>query len=274
MPRDEVRHNTGDNRVDVLSRRRTVSAMEWWEAALLVAGGLGAGIVNAVAGGGSMLTVPLLVLAGVPGNSANGSNRVGILTGNLAAAAQFRRLGVEGLQHASVVLVPALVGSLVGSLGISRLTDDTFETLFGLLMIPLVLLTINKPRVRTDGATWSRTTTTLVFFGVGVYGGAVQAGVGLVMLAALSRAGFDLITANSIKVLVNLAVTMVALPVFIAQGQIEWIPAMVLAVGLTAGGWIGARLGVDRGEEWIRRVMILAAVALALKLIGVYDWLF
>jgi len=258
----------------VLCRRHTVSAMEWWEAALLVVGGLGAGIVNAVAGGGSMLTVPLLVLAGVPGNSANGSNRVGILTGNLAAAAQFRRLGVEGLQHASVVLVPALVGSLVGSLGISRLTDDSFETLFGLLMIPLVLLTFNKPRVRTDGASWSRTTTTLVFFGVGIYGGAVQAGVGLVMLAALSRAGFDLITANSIKVLVNLAVTMVALPVFIAQGQVEWIPALVLAAGLTAGGWIGARLGVDKGEEWIRRVMILAAVALALKLIGVYDWLF
>ncbi len=248
--------------------------MEWWEAVLLVVGGLGAGVVNAVAGGGSMLTVPLLVLAGVPGNSANGSNRVGILTGNLASAAQFRRLGVEGLQHASLVVIPALVGSLVGSIGISRLTDDTFETIFGLLMIPLVLLTINKPKVRTDGATWSPTTTSLVFFGVGIYGGAVQAGVGLVMLAALSRAGFDLVTANSIKVLVNLAVTVVALPVFIAQGQVDWLPALLLAAGLTVGGWVGARLGVDKGEEWIRRVMVVAAVALALNLIGVYDWIF
>ncbi len=248
--------------------------MEWWEAVLLVVGGLGAGVVNAVAGGGSMLTVPLLVLAGVPGNSANGSNRVGILTGNLASAAQFRRLGVEGLQHAALVVIPALVGSLVGSIGISRLTDDTFETIFGLLMIPLVLLTINKPKVRSDGATWSRTTTSLVFFGVGIYGGAVQAGVGLVMLAALSRAGFDLVTANSIKVLVNLAVTVVALPVFIAQGQVDWVPALLLAAGLTAGGWVGARLGVDKGEEWIRRVMIVAAIALALNLLGVYDWIF
>lgn len=248
--------------------------MEWWEAVLLVVGGLAAGTVNAVAGGGSMLTVPLLVLAGVPGNAANGSNRVGILTGNLASAAQFRRLGIEGLQHASVVLVPALIGSLVGSLGVSQVTDDTFETAFGLLMIPLVLLTINKPKVRTEGDTWSRATTTAVFFAVGVYGGAVQAGVGLVMLAALSRAGFDLVTANSIKVLVNLAVTVVALPVFIWQGQIEWIPALLLAAGLTAGGWIGARLGVDKGEEWIRRVMIAAALALALHLLGVYDWLF
>lgn len=248
--------------------------MEWWEALLLVVGGLAAGTVNAVAGGGSMLTVPLLVLAGVPGNSANGSNRVGILTGNAASAVQFRRLGVEGLKHSAVVLLPALAGSLVGSLGISRLTDDTFETVFGLLMIPLILLTINKPKPRTDGQAWSRTTTMAVFFAVGIYGGAVQAGVGLVMLAALSRAGFDLVTANSIKVLINLAVTTVALPVFILQDQIEWVPALLLAVGLTAGGWIGAKLGVDKGEEWIRRVMIVAAVALALNLIGVYEWLF
>ncbi len=247
--------------------------MEWWEAVLLIVGGVAAGAVNAVAGGGSMLTVPLLVLAGVPGNAANGSNRIGILTSNLASSAEFRRSGIEGLTHALPVVGPALVGSLIGSLGISRLTDDTFETVFGLLMIPLILLTINKPKVRVDGDTWSRATTTLVFLGVGMYGGAIQAGVGLVMLAALSRAGFDLVTANSIKVLVNVAVTLVALPVFIAQGNIRWLPAVILAVGLTIGGWLGARLGVAKGEEWIRRVMIGAAIALALRLLGIYGWI-
>ncbi len=222
-----------------------------------------------------MLTVPLLVLAGVPGNSANGSNRVGILAGNMASAAEFKRLGVEGLQNATLVIAPAVVGSLVGSIGISRFTSDSsFERLFGLVMIPLILLTINKPKVRTDGKTWSHTTTTLVFFVVGIYGGAIQAGVGLVLLAALSRAGFDLVTANLIKVLVTLAVTVVALPVFIAQGQVSWGPALTLAAGLTFGGWIGARLGVAKGDAWIRRVMIFAALALALKLLGVYDWIF
>ncbi len=220
-----------------------------------------------------MLTVPLLVLAGVPGNAANGSNRVGILTSNFAAAAQFRRLGVDGLAHAAGVVVPALIGSLIGSLGISRLTDDTFETVFGLLMIPLILLTINKPSVKSDSEPWGRATTIAVFLVVGIYGGAVQAGVGLVMLAALSRAGFDLVTANSIKVLVNLAVTCVALPVFIIAGDVRWAPALLLAIGLTAGGWLGARLGVTKGEEWIRRVMVVAALALAARLLGVYDWI-
>ena len=89
--------------------------MEWWEAALLIVGGVFAGAINTVAGGGSMLTVPLLVLAGVPGNSANGSNRIGVMASNVSAAASFRRLGVDGLGHAIPVLVPVVAGSLVGS---------------------------------------------------------------------------------------------------------------------------------------------------------------
>ena len=262
--------------------------MLWWEALLLFGGGALAGVINAMAGGGSILTVPLLVLAGVPGNSANGSNRVGILTSNAASAATFRKLGVDGLSHAAPVLGPAVVGSLVGSIAISRLTDDTFETVFGLLMIPLILLTIFKPKPKapppeatanvSDSGTaaapadsvnsWSLPVTMAVFFGVGIYGGAVQAGVGLVMLAALTRAGFDLVLANSIKVLVSLVVTMVALPVFLIQGKVEWLPALVLAAGLTIGGWLGARIAVQGGERVIRVVMVVAAIGLAARLLG------
>lgn len=244
--------------------------MTWWEAVLLVVGGLFAGGINAVAGGGSTLTVPLLVLAGVPGISANGSNRVGILTSNAAAAASFRRLGVQGLAHAGPVLVPVLLGSLVGSIAIGGLTDDAFETVFGLLMIPLIVLAIKKPKVKADGPTWSRTTTIVVFFLIGIYGGAIQAGVGLVLLAALTRAGFDLIIANNIKVLVTFAVTAVALPVFIVQGQIAWVPALILAAGFTAGGWVGAHVAVGGGEKVIRAVMIGATLVLAGSLLGLY----
>ena len=163
--------------------------MTFWEAALLVVGGTFAGAINTVAGGGSTLTVPLLVLAGVPGNVANGSNRVGVITSNAAAATSFKRLGVDGFAHALPVLGPVVAGSLLGSLAISRLTDDAFETVFGLIMIPLIILSIRRPQFRTDGARWSRTTTSVVFFAIGIYGGAIQAGVGLVLLAALTRAG-------------------------------------------------------------------------------------
>ncbi|MEZ5279645.1 MAG: sulfite exporter TauE/SafE family protein [Acidimicrobiales bacterium] len=246
--------------------------MTWWQALLLVGGGVVAGMINAVAGGGSTLTVPLLVLAGVPGNSANGSNRVGILAQNAASATSFKRLGVDGVAHAAPVLLPVVAGSLTGSYLISQLTDETFETAFGLLMVPLIILSVRKPKFRTEGVThWSKPVTLAVFFGIGCYGGAVQAGVGLVMLAALTRAGFDLVTANSVKVLINVVLTAVALPVFIIQGKVDWIPALTLAVGLTIGGWLGAHAAVRGGERLIRMVMVAAAIALAAKLLGLFG---
>lgn len=244
--------------------------MTWWEAVLLVLGGTTAGIINAMAGGGSTLTVPLLVLAGVSGNDANGSNRVGILTSNIATAWSFHQQGVTAYREAAPILVPVVIGSLVGSIGISRVTDDAFETIFGLLMLPIIFLSIRKPKPRLDGETWSRATTIAVFMGIGIYGGAIQAGVGLVLLAALTRAGFDLVTANVIKVLITLVVTAIALPVFIVNGQVRWIPALILAAGLAFGGWLGARIAVKGGERVIRVVMVVAALVLAGRLLGLY----
>ena len=244
--------------------------MAWWEALLLVVGGAGAGVINTMAGGGSALTVPLLVLAGVPGNQANGSNRVGVLTASGSAVASFRRSGIDGGKSAGPVLAPVVFGSLIGSLGISRLADETFETIFGLLLIPVIALTIFKPKPREGVEPWSTAVTSVVFFGIGLYGGAFQAGVGLVMLAALTRAGFDLVTANSVKVLVNLVVTCVALPVFIVQGNVAWGPALVLATGFLVGGWFGAKLAVTGGESVIRVFMVGAALFLAARLVGVW----
>ncbi len=245
--------------------------MAWWEALLLVIGGLFAGAINTVAGGGSMLTVPLLVLAGVPGNAANGSNRVGILTSNVAAVATFRRLGVDGLRHASRVVVPVVLGGFIGSFAVGRILDDAaFERVFGLLMIPLVILSVRRPSNASGDRAWSTTKVVIVFLLIGIYGGAFQAGVGLVLLAALTRSGFDLVMSNSIKVIVNTAVTVVALPVFILSGDIAWAPALVLAAGFVVGGWLGAQASFRGGEVLIRRVMVVAALALAGRLIGFY----
>jgi len=244
--------------------------MTEWEALLLVVGGLAAGVINTMAGGGSALTVPLLVLAGVPGNQANGSNRVGVLASSASAVASFRRSGVDGTKGAAPVLVPVVVGSLIGSFAISQVADDTFETIFGLLLIPIIILTIFKPKPAEGVDPWPMTVTAVVFFGIGLYGGAFQAGVGLVMLTALTRAGFDLVTANSVKMLVNLVVTSIALPVFILQGQVVWAPALVLAAGYLVGGWFGAKLAVRGGERIVRVFMIGAALFLAGRLIDLW----
>jgi uncharacterized membrane protein YfcA len=243
----------------------------WWEALLLVGGGLVAGIINTMAGGGSLLTVPLLVLAGVPGNQANGSNRVGILTSSAAAVASFRHSNATDISGSRRVLVPTVIGSIVGSYTISRLADDTFETVFGLLMIPIVILTVINPKPRLDAQPWPGWVTVVVFAGIGLYGGAFQAGVGLVLLAALTRAGYDLVTANNVKVLVNLVVVCFALPVFIIQGNVVWAPALVLALGFLVGGWFGAKLAVKGGERLVRIFMVVASLVLASRLLGFWG---
>ena len=114
------------------SRSGEAAELTWWEGLLLVLGGLAAGVINTMAGGGSALTVPLLVLAGVPGNQANGSNRVGILAASAAAVLSFRRSKATSLAGSGKVLLPAVIGSVVGSYTISQVADDTFETVFGL----------------------------------------------------------------------------------------------------------------------------------------------
>ena len=141
-------------------------------------------------------------------------------------------------------------------------------------MIPLILLTIFKPKADGEAEPWSLNVTIGVFFCIGLYAGAIQAGVGLVLLAALSRSGYDLISANVVKVIFIFFATVIALPVFIIQGDIRWVPAFLLAIGLSAGGWVGAKFAVRGGEKWIRGVMIVAAIALALRLLGVWEWVF
>ena len=237
---------------------------------LLVVGGLFAGCVNTIAGGGSLLTVPLLILIGVPGDVANGTNRIGIATSSISAAETFRRQGVSGLCQVVPVLVPVITGSLIGSLLISRVDAEAFERVFGVIMIPLLLLSLRPPKVQVAARPWSGPVATAVFFSVGLYAGAFQAGIGLLMVLALSRSGLDVVVANSVKVLVVLAVTCTALPVFIAGSLVDWQPALVLAAGFGVGGALGARITVAGGERVVRPVLTVAVLAMAGRLLGLY----
>ncbi len=249
--------------------------METLDVVLLLVGGMFAGVVNAMAGGGSMLTVPLLVVAGVPGVAANGSNRVGILTSNLSSFLSYRQEG-KVIDKATLlpIVPPAVLGAAIGAFGVSQLTNDRFEQVFGLLMIPLIVLTVRKPKLTVHTDPWPPAVLAVGAFGVGIYAGAIQAGVGLILLAVLSRSGMDLVTANVVKVVFTFFATMIALPIFILEGHVEWLPAIILAFGLSVGGWGGAKLAVRGGETPIRMVMIAAALVLALRLLGFWSWFF
>jgi uncharacterized membrane protein YfcA len=246
--------------------------MSPFEVALLVLGGFVAGIANTLAGGASLLTVPLLVLVGLPGTVANGTNRFGVCVQNIVASWRFRAEGVSGFRDAVPVLLPVAVGSTIGATVISQVSDTTFERLFGVVMV-LLLLPMLGPggsAKRGAGPRWSAPTRSLVFFLIGLYGGAFQAGVGIALVMALSYAGFDLVRANSIKVVVNALLTAVALPVFILQGQVLWLPGAILAVGFVGGGLVGVRLAVRGGERVIRPVLAVCVLALAGRMLGLY----
>lgn len=240
------------------------------EVAILFGGGLAAGVVNTLAGGGSLLTVPLLVLVGLPGTVANGTNRIGILVQNAVASFRFRALGVSGFRSAAAIVLPISAGSLVGAATIARVSDASFERAFGLLMLLVLVPTLRPPRPRPDARPWPRWVTALVFFAIGLYGGAFQAGVGLLLVTALAHAGHDLVRANSIKAVVNLALTLFALPAFLLAGQIAWGPALALAGGFWMGGELGARAAVRGGERIIRVAMALAVLVLAGRMLGLY----
>jgi len=245
--------------------------LDLYDSILLVAGGLFAGVFNTLAGGGSLVSVPLLVLVGLPGTIANGTNRVGIFAQSVSAARSFRAEGVSGVRQGLPLLLPIALGSVIGAFVISHVADDTFEWLFGLIMIALLPPILVRPKPAADGQSrWSRSTTFIVFFAIGLYGGAFQAGVGILLVLALAHSGYDLVKANSIKVVINTVLTATALPVFIAQGQVLLVPALLLATGYATGGAIGARVAVRGGERIIRPVLVAAVLALAGKMLGAY----
>jgi uncharacterized membrane protein YfcA len=240
------------------------------EIAALLGGGLCAGVANTLAGGGSLLTVPLLVLLGLPGTLANGTNRVGVLLQSLVAAWRFRSSGRLELHSLLPVLVPVVAGSLVGASAISRVTDAAFERLFGIVMLALLVPTLRRGGAARPGPGFGRVGSALVFFGLGLYGGSIQAGLGIPLLFALVHTGHDLVRANAVKVAVNACVGAAAVPVFALEGQIAWLPALVLGAGFAAGAELGVRVAVAGGERAIRPFLAVAVLALAGRMLGLY----
>jgi uncharacterized membrane protein YfcA len=240
---------------------------------ILAIGGLVAGVINTLAGGGSLLTVPLLVFMGLPATTANGTNRIGVLFQNIVSTSRFRKEGLDGIRGAIPILLPVVIGSVLGAMVASRMSAEIFRQVFGIAMIGLLypMLRQARPASKSDALRpRSRFGNVAIFFGIGLYGGAIQAGVGLFLIAALARSGLDLVRANSIKVVIIGALTLVAVPVFIAQNQVDWPLASALVVGFGLGGEIGARAAVKGGERLIKPVLAVSVIAMAGRMLNLY----
>lgn len=240
--------------------------------AIILAGGVLAGIINTVAGGGSIITLPLLIFAGLPAGVANGTNRVAIVLQNVGALTSFRRRGLTVGREAWLLLLPSLLGAYVGA----RLAVDLDEHILRRVIgVVLVLMLIPILRRSSPGAgdrplaPPSRPWVWPVYFLIGAYGGFLQVGVGFLYLGLLSGVHrMDLVRSNLIKVFYVLMFSLLALGVFAAEGKIAWPEGLALAAGTAWGGWLGARIAVEKGERWIRVILVIAVVVAALRLTG------
>lgn len=237
---------------------------------LLLSAGVIAGVLNVIAGGGSFLTLPILMFLGLPPGVANGTNRVGILLQNVAAVGTFQREGVLDWRSVLWAAIPSIPGAALGVWLALIVSDQAFKRILALLMVSISLWTLWSKRPQPESSQTPSTGRMVAvgsaFFLIGIYGGFVQAGVGFLILAATTAAGLDLVRGNAVKVLTVLCFTALSLALFALNGRVDWVMGLILAAGTTIGGIVGARLTVLKGHRWVRGVVTVTMILFALKL--------
>jgi uncharacterized membrane protein YfcA len=242
---------------------------ELWQLFLLAGVGVLSGFLNVMAGGGSLLALPVLIFLGLPGNVANGTNRVAIVAQNASAVTSFFKKGYSELRTMLTLSLCAVPGAALGAYLGTQVSGELFNRILGGLMILLLILMSRKPRDAEPAEQPKRLVLGhILMVAVGFYGGFIQAGVGFFLMAVLYRVvGLDLVRVNAFKVFIIGIYTLVALAIFADKGQVLWLLGAALAVGTTAGGWIGAHYTVKRGEGLIRVILNVVLVVMAIRLL-------
>jgi uncharacterized membrane protein YfcA len=232
-----------------------------------------AGYVNTLAGSGSLITLPVLILLGLPANVANGTNRVGLLVQNAVSVATFRKRRALQFAGSARLVLPAVAGALLGALLAVDLDEALLNRTIGTLMLVMLVVMLVRPRrwlqAHAAGSPIAYAWQLPIYFGLGIYCGFIQAGAGVFLLAGLVLgSGFDLVRGNAMKNLIVLIVTIAALAVFVANGQVRWGLGLLLASGNASGAWIAARMAVTRGAGFVRYALMAIIAMSALALFG------
>jgi len=240
---------------------------------LLFAIGTIAGFMNVLAGGGSILTVPALIFIGLDGVTANGTNRIAVMTQSAASLLAYHRDKVRLYHESARYTLFTLPGAILGALFAVQVSDALFKKILAVLTIAVVL-TLFIPITRRQNYLTSKSPAWLVYLvltAVGFYGGFLQIGVGFMIMACLYHLEkLELVTVNIHKVFLIFFYTLPALLVFALAGHIRWLPGLVLAAGNAFGAWWGAKANLAGGEKLVRIVVAAAALIMALKLFEVF----
>ncbi|MFH2036906.1 MAG: sulfite exporter TauE/SafE family protein [Candidatus Zixiibacteriota bacterium] len=249
--------------------------MEWYIYLAVVGAGFLAGFINTIAFSGSLITLPLLIFLGLPANIANGTNRIAILLQGIVATRTFKKSNQIDITRGLILAIPAVLGSIVGAQIAVAVDEDILRKAIGVLMVVMLIVIFVRPKRWLEGKTeLTNSKLTIIqfitFFGVGLYGGFIQAGVGIFLLAGLVlSAGFDLVKANALKNFIVLIFTIFALVVFILNGQVEWGIGLILGIGNMLGARVAAKMAIKNGAPFVRWVLIAILILSAIILLGI-----
>lgn len=245
---------------------------EWYYNVLLVVVGFAVGFINTIAGGGSLLSLPVLIFLGLPPSVANGTNRVAVAIQSLLGVAGFKSKGISTYPFNIYLGISALFGAIIGANIAVDIKGETFNRILAVVMIIVVLIIIFKPKINTQELQERLTGKYLwigiiVFFFFGIYGGFINAGIGFVMLLFLHYVNhLSLVRSNATKVAVVFIYTLSSLAVFMYNDKIIWKVGLILAIGNGTGAWTASRVSVNKGDGFIKIFLIVMVVAMAIKL--------
>uniref|UniRef100_A0A832IES9 Probable membrane transporter protein n=2 Tax=Pseudothermotoga TaxID=1643951 RepID=A0A832IES9_9THEM len=231
---------------------------------LVFLSGIASGFLNVVGGGGSLITLPLLTLLGMDLSIANGTNRIAILMQNITAVRSFYKDKVLPVKLSLLCAIPATIGSIAGTYVVVNIPQTLLKKIVGVLLLVMAFFIIAKPSM-WSGQKKERLNVALIvlaFFGIGFYGGFIQAGVGFffVFFTAVLL-GLDLVRNNALKVFIVLLYTPFSLLIFLLNGKVQPLAGVILGAGSMIGAQLGAKFAVKKGVNWLRYILLATVVA-------------
>ena len=251
--------------------------MDIIQAIILIIAGVLVGFINTLAGGGSAISLAVLMMMGLSPAMANGTNRIAILLQNIVAIGSFKKQNVLDSRKSLLLSIPAVMGSLVGAWLAVDIDKDIFKNAIGIILLIMLFFMFFKPKHWTEeneklinkALTWKQY---LLFFAIGIYGGFIQVGVGYFLLASLVLGtGYELVKANAAKVLIVGMYMAFSIIVYIYHDLVNYIMGFTLAIGTMLGALLASRMAVKKGASFVRWVMVFIIVFTSLHLFGVLD---
>lgn len=245
---------------------------------ILVTAGIAVGFINTLAGGGSTISLSVLMLMGLSPAMANGTNRIGIAIQNIVGVGSFKQQGVLDTKKGLLLAIPAVIGSVLGAILAVDINEEVFEKAMAVILLVMLVFILFNPQKLIKEQTelvnkklsWKQY---LLFFLIGIYGGFIHVGIGYFLLASLIMgAGYELVKANAVKLLIVLIYTPFSLVVFIWNDMIDYKMGFSLALGTALGAFIASRMAVKRGANFVRWVIVVIILLTAAHLFGIVDF--